>query len=188
MTSEAPARGAGAAVERAAEVADPTASSRRASISIDGQPFPIRAHNCFACGELNVEGMGLALHVEGDSCWTELSLPDRFEGWRGIAHGGIVCTILDEVMAWSLVDSDAWGLTARMSVDFKRPVPIGAPIRAAGRLVERRRRLLRTDARLIDLSTGDLLATAEATYVAAPDDRKADLKRRYGFGASEEDA
>jgi acyl-coenzyme A thioesterase PaaI-like protein len=162
-------------------LAEPAPTQRRASVTIAGRPFPIRPHNCFACGRLNLEGLGLSLHVEGDSCWTELELPDRFEGWRGIAHGGIVCTILDEVMAWSLVDRDAWGLTARMSVDFKRPVPIGVPIRAEGRLLEHRRRLLRTDARLVASASGELLAAAEGIYMAAPEERKAELKRRYGF-------
>ena len=154
-------------------------------MTIGGSPFPIRPHHCFACGSLNVEGLGLALHVEGDSCWTEVALPDRFEGWQGIAHGGIVCTILDEVMAWSLVVRVAWGLTARMTVDFKRPVPIGVAVRAEGRLVNARRRLLETSAQLVDSATGEVLATAAATYLAAPPDRKAELKRRYGFGPDE---
>ena len=43
-------------------------------------------------------------------------------------------TILDEVMAWALVDHDIWGVTARMTVEFKRPVPIDRPIRAEGRV------------------------------------------------------
>lgn len=154
---------------------------RRASVTFDGVPFPIRPHHCFACGTLNVDGLGLALHVEGDACWTEVVLPDRFAGWQGIAHGGIVCTILDEVMAWSLVAGDHWALTARMNVEFKRPVPIGRSIRAEGRLTSIRRRLLETSARLVDAGSGELLATAEALYVAAPHDRKAELKRRYGF-------
>ena len=76
--------------------------------------------------------MGLVLHVEPRRCWTELTLERRFEGWDGIAHGGILCTILDEVMAWSLVGEDNWGLTARMNVEFKKPVEIGQPIRAEG--------------------------------------------------------
>jgi acyl-coenzyme A thioesterase PaaI-like protein len=135
---------------------------------------------------MNVAGLGLPLHVEGDSCWTELSLPDRFEGWQGIAHGGIVATILDEVMAWSLVDRDAWGLTARLSIDFRRPVPIGRRIRAEGRLEEQRRRLLRTSARLVDPDSGELLATAEGLYMAAPDERKQLLKRTYGFADGEQ--
>jgi hypothetical protein len=54
-------------------------------------------------------------------------------------------------------------------------------VRAEGLLVERRRRLLTTRARLVDAETGELLATADALYVAAPPDRKQALKDRYGF-------
>jgi acyl-coenzyme A thioesterase PaaI-like protein len=158
-----------------------TSGGRRASVTIDGEPFPIAPHHCFACGSLNAEGIGLSLHVDGDLCWTELVLPDRFEGWQGIAHGGIVCTILDEVMAWTLAARDAWSLTARLTVEFKRPVPIGIPLRAEGYLTRARRRLMDTSARLLDATTGEVLATAEALYVTAPPDQAAELKRRYGF-------
>ena len=106
-------------------------------VRIGGSRIVLEPHNCFACGTLNVHGIGLELHAGGDRCWTELVLPDRFQGWEDIAHGGIVCTILDEVMAWALVDHDMWGVTARMSVEFKRPVPIGRRIRAEGRVVQR---------------------------------------------------
>ena len=105
----------------------------------------------------------------------------RFEGWEGIAHGGIVTTILDEVMAWALVDNDSWGVTARMQVEFKRPVPIGRPIRGEGRVVDVRRRIVRAEGVLVDAGDGTVLATAEATFVAAPEDRKQALKERYGF-------
>jgi acyl-coenzyme A thioesterase PaaI-like protein len=141
----------------------------------------VAPHRCFACGSLNEHGIQLALHVAGDRCWTELVLPDRFQGWDGIAHGGIVCTILDEVMAWSLAASDNWGLTARMSVDFKRPVRIGVPIRGEGWIVASRRRLHETAATLVDAETGELLATATAMYVAADAERKAELQARYRF-------
>ena len=95
-------------------------------IDVPGVPrFEVAPHNCFACGTLNEQGMGLVLHVEPGRAWTDLTLERRFEGWDGIAHGGILCTILDEVMAWSLVGEDNWGLTARMSVDFRKPVEIG---------------------------------------------------------------
>ena len=96
------------------------------------QRFEVEPHRCFACGSLSEHGMRLDLHVSGERCWTELELADRFQGWDGIAHGGIVCTILDEVRAWSLATSDNWGMTARMTVTFKRPVPLRVPIRAEG--------------------------------------------------------
>ena len=63
--------------------------------------FEIAPHHCFACGSLNTTGMQLELHVERSRSWVELALEPRFQGWDGIAHGGILCTILDEVMAWA---------------------------------------------------------------------------------------
>ena len=143
--------------------------------------FAFEPHHCFACGTLNTHGLHLDLHVDGERCWVDLELPSRFQGWDEIAHGGIVATILDEVMAWSLVDRDHWGVTARLAVDFKRPVPLERPIHAEGWVTEARRRLVSTAGRMTNPATGELLATAQATYVAAPEARKAELKARYGY-------
>lgn len=150
-------------------------------VRIGGSRIVLEPHNCFACGTLNVHGIGLELHAGDDRCWTELVLPDRFQGWEDIAHGGVVCTILDEVMAWALVDHDMWGVTARMSVEFKRPVPIGRRIRAEGRVVRVRRRLVEAEGVLLDIADGTLLARSQATFVGAPEERKQELKARYGF-------
>jgi acyl-coenzyme A thioesterase PaaI-like protein len=143
--------------------------------------YVVSPHACFACGELNTHGLQLVLHVADETCWTELTLLPDFQGWEGIAHGGIVATILDEVMGWALAAADAWGFTARMSIDYKRPVPVGTRIRGEGRLVERRKRLLTMTARLLDADTGVVLATADALYVAAPAAQLAELKERYAF-------
>ena len=137
-------------------------------------------HNCFACGSLNTHGLQLALHLETARSWTEFALDRRFEGWEGIAHGGILCTILDEVMAWALVAEDNWGVTARMSVDFRKPVPVGTRIRAEGWITRSRRRIVETSARIVDAETGAELATAEGIYVAADEERKQILRERYG--------
>jgi uncharacterized protein (TIGR00369 family) len=150
-------------------------------VRIGGRRIVLTPHNCFACGTLNVHGLQLDLHAGGDRCWTELTLTDRFEGWEGIAHGGIVCTILDEVMAWALVDHDVWGVTARMNVEFRRPVPIGRPIRGEGRVAEVRRRLVTAEGVILDAVDGTILARSEATYLGAPEGRKEELKARYRF-------
>lgn len=140
----------------------------------------VAPHNCFGCGTLNIHGLRLALHSGDGRCWIETTLDGRFEGWDGIAHGGVITAILDEVMAWSVVEHDLWGVTARLSVEFKRPVAIGVPIRGEGRVTSVRRRLVETEGRLVD-ANGILLALATATFVGAPPDRKAELKARYGF-------
>ena len=150
--------------------------------------YVVSPHACFACGELNTHGLQLVLHVADGTCWTELTLLPDFQGWEGIAHGGIVATILDEVMGWALAAADAWGFTAKMSIDYKRPVPVGTRLRGEGRLVERRKRLLTMTARLLDADTGVILATADALYVAAPAAQLAQLKERYAFRLVPDDA
>jgi uncharacterized protein (TIGR00369 family) len=179
LTSEVRAA-TGIRPERQAATPAPTST-----ITYRGRRIAVTPHNCFACGTLNRDGLHLVLHTDGERCWTDVTLGSQFEGWEGMAHGGIVCTILDEVMAWALIDHDAWGVTARMNVAFRRPVPIGEPVRGEGRLVAAQRRLLRTDGRIVD-ADGETLATAEATYVAAPEDRKRALKERYGYGLIDE--
>jgi acyl-coenzyme A thioesterase PaaI-like protein len=143
--------------------------------------FELAPHNCFACGTLNEHGLHLALHVERRRSWCELALDRRFEGWDGIAHGGILCTLLDEVMAWALVGDDNWGLTARLSVDFRKPVEVGRAIRAEGWITGSRRRIVETAGRIVDPATGAELATATGVYVAADEGRKRLLRERYGF-------
>jgi hypothetical protein len=149
--------------------------------------FAFEPHNCFACGTLNAHGLHLELHVDGERCWTDLAIPGRFQGWDEIAHGGILATILDEVMAWSLVDHDNWGLTARLTIDFKRPIGLERPIHAEGWVTHVRRRLITTAGQIVDAATNEVLATAEATYVAAPEERKRQLKERYGYRTHDED-
>jgi acyl-CoA thioesterase FadM len=67
-----------------------------------------------------------------------------------------------------------------MSIDFRKPVTVGQAVRAEGWITESRRRIHVTAGRIVDAATGAELATAEATYVAASDARKRELKARYG--------
>jgi len=150
-------------------------------VMFKGRRVVLDPHHCFACGELNEHGLQLVLHTDEGRCWTELSLDRRFQGWDGIAHGGIVATILDEVMAWALIDRDAWGVTARMDIAFRGPVRLETPIRGEGWVLEARRRLLTTEGRIVDIETGAVLATAAATYVAAAAEQREVLRARYRF-------
>ena len=54
---------------------------------------------CFACGPKNDAGLGLRFEPPGDGVRSAAVIPQPFQGWRGIVHGGIVMTLLDEGMA-----------------------------------------------------------------------------------------
>ena len=84
-------------------------------------------------------------------------------------------------MAWALAGEDNWGVTARLSVRFRKPVPLGVRLRAEGWTTQSRGRIVETAGRLVDVATGAELATATGTYVAADAARKRELQERYGF-------
>jgi acyl-coenzyme A thioesterase PaaI-like protein len=144
-------------------------------------PFQFEPHRCFACGELNEHGLHLELHTDPDGSWVETTLASEFQGWDAVAHGGIICTILDEVMAWSVIGRGTWGVTARLNVAFRKPIPTERPIRAEGWVVEMHRRACRTGGRVLDAATGDVLATAEGTFIGLPAEQLARVKARYGM-------
>ena len=143
--------------------------------------FEFEPHHCFACGELNEQGLHLVLHTNPTGAWTETTIAPRFQGWDSVAHGGIVCTLLDEVMAWSVIGRGTWGVTARLNVAFRRPIATDRPIRAEGWVVDLNRRAIRTAGRVFDPVSGDDYATAEGTFMALPDAQLGRLKARYGL-------
>ena len=98
-----------------------------------------------------------------------------------MAHGGIVCTILDEVMAWAVIGRGTWGVTARLNVAFRRPIRTGRQIRAEGWVVQQDRRAMRAAGKVLDPATGEVLATGESTFIAVPPDQLERLKARYGM-------
>jgi acyl-coenzyme A thioesterase PaaI-like protein len=143
--------------------------------------FEFEPHHCFACGELNEHGLQLRLHTDPTGSWTELTLAPRFQGWEAVAHGGIICTILDEVMAWSVIGRGTWGVTARLTATFKRPISTGQRIRAEGWVVDQDRRATRAAGHVLDAASGEVLATGESTFIAVPPDQLERLQRRYGM-------
>ena len=143
--------------------------------------FEFEPHHCFACGELNEHGLHLDLHASPDGSWTELVLEPKFQGWEAVAHGGIICTILDEVMAWAVIGRGTWGVTARLNVAFRRPASTGRRLRAEGWVVQRDRRAVRAEGRLLDQATGDILATGASTFIAVPPAELERLQARYGM-------
>jgi len=55
--------------------------------------------NCFVCGKDNPKGLKLDIKKDGNFAYAEFSLSNDYEGYPGIIHGGILASILDDVMA-----------------------------------------------------------------------------------------
>jgi uncharacterized protein (TIGR00369 family) len=154
--------------------------SSREIIGRDGRRYAFADHNCFACGRANPIGMHLEIELgEGSASTTWLAAAD-FVGWEAKVHGGILATLLDEVMAWAPSSYDSWAVTAEMTIRYRSPANPGELLRARGWVTERRRRiyLVKGEIRGAD---DRLIATGEGRFLGASPAEKAELKARYGL-------
>jgi len=119
---------------------------------------------CFACGRDNPIGLKMRIQRQGDEWVSQMTVPEHFQGWAGVAHGGFLCTVMDEVMAWAMRGAGYRSVTARINARFCKPVPVGTFITVRGRLVERRGKVVAARA-CVELDDGVIAAEAEGSFV-----------------------
>ena len=137
-------------------------------------------HWCFGCGQQNPIGLKLTFFEQPDGSvyadWT----PQRVhQGYEGMSHGGMITTVLDEVMGWANYVRKLWAVTGTINVRFRKPVRIGDDLRArawvesvSGRKVDVRAELRRREDDL-------LLAEATAIFIRVTESQAADWQGRY---------
>ncbi len=76
---------------------------------------------CYACGRKNKKGLQLEFRFFEQERRIETTFvpTDEYQGWKGIVHGGIIATLLDEVMAKLVHRLGYHALTASLEVKFK---------------------------------------------------------------------
>lgn len=87
-----------------------------------------------------------------------------YEGPPGCVHGGYVAAVFDELLGATQSMSGAQGMTAHLGVDYRRPTPLGVPLRLEGWLDRREGRKIY--ARGAMFADGELTAEAEALFIA----------------------
>ncbi len=160
---------------------EPVGSSREI-VAADGRRYAFADHHCFACGASNPIGMGLHVELDEGRARTTWRAGADFVGWSDKLHGGIVATLLDEVMAWACASSDAWAVTAEMTIRYRSPAAPGEELVAEARVTQRRRRIYQV-AGEVRGADGRLVAEGSGRYLGASPSQKADLKERYGADA-----
>jgi len=127
--------------------------------------IPVDDGYCFACGPENPIGLHLQFELDGDGVVSRTTLKAESQGWKDVAHGGIVMALLDEAMAHAAGFAGHRGMTASVNVRFRKPVPIGAPIELRGKVMWQRRNVLGLEASVLD-ANGVTLAHADGHFVS----------------------
>jgi acyl-coenzyme A thioesterase PaaI-like protein len=126
--------------------------------------------NCFACGLENQFGLKLTFYSQGDNqVVCRYTISGHFQGFPGVAHGGVIASILDEALVRSFMaqDPDRFTFTAKMTTRYRKPVPINTPLEIVGTVVKDRGRTGEAKAQMFGPG-GDVLAEAEALVVEYP--------------------
>jgi acyl-coenzyme A thioesterase PaaI-like protein len=85
---------------------------------------PIADNYCFVCGKDNPQGLKIEVKYfpEEMAAETQIALPREYQGWADVIHGGILSTLLDEMMAHAVWHFAGPGVTLSMEVRFHHPL------------------------------------------------------------------
>jgi uncharacterized protein (TIGR00369 family) len=110
-----------------------------------------------------------------------VTLGKPHEGPPGLGHGGVVATLLDHMLARSVRAGGRGGLTATLTVTYRRPVQLGVALIATAEMGATEGRRTTATARLTAEDDPDTtLAEAEGLFVALRPERAADVFAKTG--------
>ncbi len=107
----------------------------------------VEGQTCFGCGENNPIGLQMQFLTDDDHVYSMVTVPSTMAGWDRTVHGGILTTLLDEIMGWSVIYLfKKIGVTKTMTVDFLKPLQVGRKLTIVGtiREIQSERQLLVT--------------------------------------------
>lgn len=158
----------------------PDEGSSRVIEGRDGRRYAFADHNCFACGGQNAIGMRLEIELGEGMARTEWRAGADYVGWEDKIHGGILATLLDEVMAWAPSSYDSWAVTAEMHLRYRAPANPGELLTAEAHVMSRKRRIYEVHGEVRG-DSGRLIAEADGRFLGAAPSEKRELKQRYGM-------
>lgn len=127
------------------------------------------SRTCFVCGRENSHGLKMVWHNNPESNQVEavVTIPEQFNGYPGIAHGGIVAAILDETAGRAVMldgNFDNLFITLRLNLTYRKPTPTNTPLKAIGWVEHKGNRGMKVAARLF-LSDGTVTTECKAVVV-----------------------
>lgn len=116
---------------------------------------------CFVCGKDNPIGLKLTFYGQDGKTISEFTPEVIHQGYKGVTHGGIISTILDEAMIYATMQDGLYPITAELTVRFKKPLMIGQTAIIEANIIKKKSSLVIAHAKLISKQDGCLIAEAQ---------------------------
>lgn len=132
---------------------------------------------CFVCGDKNRIGLKVAFFYDEGKAKAEYTPTREFEGYKDILHGGIISSLLDEVMIQSIVALGILTFTIQIEVKFKTSAKTGEKILLEGHIIEDKGRVILTEGKAFKLD-GTIIALAKGKFFRPEGEKKKELERK----------
>ncbi|MBN3036228.1 MAG: PaaI family thioesterase [Bacteroidales bacterium] len=141
-------------------------------------------YHCFACSPDHPFGLKLEFWEEGDSVYSVWDPGRHFDGYPGIVHGGIQCTLMDEVASWFVqLKLKTAGVTYSMHLKFHQPLlSLAGPVTCRARLKSTRLRLATISADITDVRN-KRCTSSEVVYYLYPEK---EARERFSYPGYEQ--
>ncbi|MGA1846628.1 hotdog fold domain-containing protein [Deferribacter abyssi] len=126
---------------------------------------------CFVCGAQNPIGLKHLFYVEDNFVCSDVFIPDGYNGFKGIVHGGITTALLDETMGWcAYVFGYGKNLyfTRKLQIKFKKSLSIEHPYKIMTNVIEIKKGIVAVKGKIIDKNK-NVFAEGEGYFVEIPD-------------------
>ena len=135
---------------------------------------------CFGCGHGNPAGVSLKMKTDGKAVYADWSPRQEHAGFSHAVHGGVISTVIDEMMAWACgILGGKFAYSVDMNVRFHKVIEPGMQVHCIGNLDSNRRgKLFLASAELnIENVTA---ASGSAKFFPLKGDQEAMLKSEFG--------
>ena len=125
---------------------------------------------CFICGRQSPVGLKMDFYSTSPSeVQATFTVPDAYQSYPGIVHGGVTAAMLDETAGRALM-ADGEGrffMTLKLEIKYRCPVPTETPLCIVGRVIDLRGRRATAHSE-VQLPDGQVAAEAEVLLAEMP--------------------
>lgn len=115
---------------------------------------------CFVCGPNNPIGLKLDFSLDGEVMTTKFVPRKEHQGYKDVVHGGIISTLLDEIMVKLAIELGMPAVTAQMDIRLRKAAKVGERLTFSAKILEQTNKLLVAHAKAV---TDDGEIVAEST-------------------------
>ena len=121
--------------------------------------------NCFVCGKSNPIGLNIVFFKDQDKVKAEFIPESKHQGFKGIVHGGILFSILDEIMGrTAVVTKGVMTMTVEINIKYRKKALVGEKIIFTARMTKDLGRMIEAQAEARS-EDGALLTEAKGKFI-----------------------